>query len=117
PTFFVNFSPGVDRSRLIIQSTEDLSTNYAAKFGIGSVPGPGVPYMSFSGGNVPVDGFGGPTYRGQDITYSNFPVNFTKIMGKHTLKFGAQLEWFDSNTFTYSDSGGQFNFAGTYTQG
>jgi hypothetical protein len=117
PTFFVNFAPGVDRSRLIIQSTEDLTVNYPAKFGIGNLPGPGVPYMAFSGGNVPVDGFGGPTYRGQDVTYSNYPVNFTKIMGKHTLKFGTQLEWFGSNAFTYSDSGGQFNIGGTYTQG
>jgi hypothetical protein len=117
PTFFVNFAPGVDRSRILFYSTANQNVNYPAQLGLGSVPGPGMPYMNTAGGQVPVDGFGGPTHRFQALTYSNFPVNFTKIMGKHTLKFGGQVERYNSNAWSLNGGGGQFNFTGTYTQG
>jgi hypothetical protein len=48
---------------------------------------------------------------------NNFEVsdNFSKVLGNHTLKTGAQLEYYQINTHPYADLNGSFNFYGTET--
>jgi hypothetical protein len=48
---------------------------------------------------------------------NNFEVsdNFSKVLGNHTLKTGAQLAYYQINTHPYADLNGSFNFYGTET--
>jgi hypothetical protein len=48
---------------------------------------------------------------------NNFELsdNFSKVLGNHTLKAGAQLEYYQINTYPFADLNGSFNFYGTET--
>jgi hypothetical protein len=48
---------------------------------------------------------------------NNFEVsdNFSKVLGYHTLKAGAQAEYYQINTYPFADLNGSFNFYGTET--
>lgn len=48
---------------------------------------------------------------------NNFELsdNFSKVSGSHTMKFGAQVDYDQINTFPYADLNGSFNFYGTET--
>ncbi len=48
---------------------------------------------------------------------NNFEVseNFSKVLGNHTVKVGAQLEYYQINTSPFADLNGSFNFYGTET--
>jgi hypothetical protein len=48
---------------------------------------------------------------------NNFELsdNFSKVLGHHTVKAGAQLEYYQINTYPFADLNGSFNFFGTET--
>jgi hypothetical protein len=48
---------------------------------------------------------------------NNFEVsdNFSKVVGNHTIKAGAQLGYYQINTYPFADLNGSFNFYGTET--
>jgi hypothetical protein len=48
---------------------------------------------------------------------NNFELsdNFSKVIGDHTIKIGAQLDYDQINTYPYADLNGSFNFYGTET--
>jgi hypothetical protein len=48
---------------------------------------------------------------------NNFELtdNFSKVLGNHTIKAGAQLAYYQINTYPFADLNGSFNFYGTET--
>jgi hypothetical protein len=48
---------------------------------------------------------------------NNFELsdNFSKVVGNHTIKVGAQLDYDQINTYPFADLNGSFNFYGTET--
>jgi hypothetical protein len=48
---------------------------------------------------------------------NNFELSdsFSKVLGNHSVKVGAQLEYYQINTYPFADLNGSFNFYGTET--
>ena len=76
-----------------------------------------VPFINVNGYFALGFSTNGPQPR-KDENY-NYVDNFSKVAGRHDLKFGANLERFIfSNPFYFENSGAyQFNSSGTYTSG
>jgi hypothetical protein len=89
PTFFLNFTAGLQRNWLLTANVDDTSVDYPQMLGLGSQLAKQFPTFNIGGGTVPTDNFGANLYRLQTMTNTNHFANFTKIMGLHTLKFGA----------------------------
>ena len=117
PKFFMNLTAGVSRLSVTTGNVDDPSTNYPKLLGMPNVPGPQFPNFSIGGGLVPVDNFGGGPNRVEKGLYSNYLANFTRIVGPHTLKFGAAYNRFNNNDWNYNQAPGQWTFNGSYTQG
>jgi hypothetical protein len=120
PTFFGTFGAGVQHEWLLTGTVTPFNINYGTVLGIGAVVGPGVPSFGFGGSStVPVDSFGGGTFRYQGVTNEDYTANFTNVRGSHTLKFGGQWEHFNNNYYLLGGSfdAGSYTFNGTYTQG
>jgi hypothetical protein len=117
PTFFLNFTAGVQRLVIITGNVNDPSINYPAQLGMPNVPGPQFPGFNVAGGVVPFDNFGGAPNRFEKGLYGNYIANFTKVAGVHTLKFGVQYNRFNNNDGVYNTAAGTWTFNGQYTQG
>ncbi len=68
-----------------------------------------IPNISFSSGDTGIYGFG--NYNDYNYNYSAFD-NLTKVIGRHTLKFGAQYNWYEKHENAAGPNTGTFNFSG-----
>ena len=120
PTFFVNYTIGLNRlfNHLTASFCCDPNTNYAQQFGLPNVPGLMFPQFAYGGGLVPMTALGGgQTNRLLAQTTFDYIVALTKIRGRHTFKFGIQLDTFNGNLNNAAGISGQYGFDGHFTRG
>jgi hypothetical protein len=116
PTFFMDGTIGVARQyRIVAAIGYPSSTNWPVTLGLGQQPVNSFPTFDIGGGLIPVDNFGGNLYRWQALTYSNYPLNFTKVKGTHTIKFGISVVKFSFGSASLG-AAGTYLFNGTYTE-
>ena len=113
PTFLTDFRFGFSRLRIdVLNFDHDLKT--ASQAGIPGVNiGPeqqtnGLPRMAIQGpvGSFDMGSFGGPFFERE--TVFNLATNWTKVVGKHTMKWGADIK---KVFFIRTDANGRGTFS------
>lgn len=119
PTFFLNFTAGVNRVFIHRKSGDCCETNYGKLLGIPNVPGEVFPRFNFGGGLAPVTEIGatGNANRIAAITNSETAGRFSRVSGNHTLKFGGAYARFNANDNSRQQPSGVWGFNGRFTQG
>jgi hypothetical protein len=118
PTFFATLTAGVERLKVAVQGgCAWCGENYADVLGVKGVPGPVFPQFALGSGFVPVRSVGGGPDRFANVTNSNVLLDFTKVRGNHTWKFGGQYSRFNNNTRANTQASGAWNFDGHFTRG
>ncbi|MGH9673274.1 MAG: carboxypeptidase regulatory-like domain-containing protein [Bryobacteraceae bacterium] len=116
-TFFANFAIGFSRTNIPTQSGGCCDTDFAALLGIPNTPGRGFPRLAYGGGQVTVTNIGAPLANRVATTGNwEYFANFTKISGKHTLKYGGQYARYGGNLLREAGAG-TFTFDGRFTRG
>jgi hypothetical protein len=91
PAFFLSFSMGYSRFGQITTSGGCCETDFAQVLGIPNTAAASFPYMYYTGGLVPVTSVGNASSRRRVFDNNiEWTGNLTRIVGNHTLKFGAQ---------------------------
>jgi len=123
PTFIMSFTGGFGRVTIDRKSGACCETNYAEKFGIPEVSRVGgevFPRINgIGGGLVPVDVIGAAGNANRFAVFNNFDydLQFTKMAGIHTLKFGFKHQRFQGNDLSRAWPSGQWGFNGRWTKG
>ncbi len=120
PSLFVTFTTGFTRTSVHRMWGDCCDTNYAGQLGLSNVPGGyAFPRFTFAGGLVPVTALGasGNADRVSTFTNSEWNLNFTKVLGGHTLKFGASNTRYNGNDRTNASPSGAYNFSERFTRG
>ncbi len=122
PTFILNFTAGFGRVTIDRRSGDCCDTNYAELFGlpeVSRVGGEVFPRMNFGGGLVPVTQIGAAGNAHRFAVFNNFDydLQFTKIKGSHTLKFGFKHSRYQGNELSRPQPSGVYNFNGRWTLG
>lgn len=122
PTFFLSATLGFNRVTIHRGSGACCDTNWAEKFGIpvlNQVAGEAFPRLNFGGGPVPVDAIGATGNANRFAAFNNFDydLQFTKIHGKHTLKFGFKHQRFQGNDNNRRQPSGTWGFTERFTRG
>ncbi len=96
-------------------AVEPVNVAQPSSFGFAITPqdpgAAGLPYISIGGYNSLGFSTNGPQPRLDSNT--SFSDNFTKILGNHSLKFGAHYERFGVSNPFYARNSGSFGFGGT----
>ncbi len=93
--------------RALTQTSLTDGTNWAKQFGIPNVDGGTFPNFNIGYGISALNDYKNV---GEDLTFQD---NFSKIAGRHTLKFGYELIRTRYNATVPAQPGGTFNFGGT----
>ncbi|MBI1898408.1 MAG: carboxypeptidase regulatory-like domain-containing protein [Acidobacteria bacterium] len=122
PTFLGKFLAGWNRVWIRRRSGDCCETNYSEKFGIKGVApiaGRAFPRLNFGGGLTPVTQIGAPGNHNRLAPLSQFDyqVDFTKIAGRNTFKWGFMSTYYQGNENSRSQEGGVYGFNGRFTQG
>ncbi|MGH9675428.1 MAG: carboxypeptidase regulatory-like domain-containing protein, partial [Bryobacteraceae bacterium] len=117
PTFFANIAIGYSRTNIPTRNAACCDTDFGAVLGL---PGAGInsfPGMMYGGGLVPVTGLGNAlAIRVATTNNWEYYVNFTKIRGNHTFKYGGIYARYGGNLLRTSGAG-TFGFDGRFTRG
>jgi hypothetical protein len=118
PTFFLDFTIGFGRDRAANGNTVTGGTDWPTILGLQNFPAHNKTFGSFgiSGGGanlVPVDSIGNSSQSLGIADEWEIAPNFTKIVGSHTVKFGALHNIYDDQIFGWPY--GSFSFNGMYT--
>jgi hypothetical protein len=119
PTWFMNWTGGFNRVYVDRKSGDCCATNWGEKLGIPNVPGQVFPRFVITGGTVSVSNLGanGDADRYAAFTTTENKLDFTDVLGKHTLKYGIQYTRFNANDHDQSQPSGQWTSNGSYTRG
>ena len=119
PTSFVSWTGGVNRIYVDRKSGDCCATNWGQKLGIPNVPGEVFPRFVITGGTVSVSNLGatGEGNRYAAFTTTDNKLDFTHVLGKHTLKFGIQYTRYNANDHDRNQPSGQWTSNGSYTRG
>ncbi|MEK7752962.1 MAG: TonB-dependent receptor [Acidobacteriota bacterium] len=122
PTFLGKFLAGWNRVLIRRRSGDCCQTNYAQKFGLAEVArvaGRAFPRLNFGGGLTPVTPIGAPGNHNRLAALSQFDyqADFTKVISRHSLKWGFMSTLYQGNENSRRLEGGVFAFNGRFTQG
>ncbi len=122
PTFFLSVTAGFGRVTIHRASGACCDTNWAQKFGLpllDKAGGEAFPRLNFGGGLVPVDSIGATGNANRFAAFNNFDYDFqfTKVTGKHTLKFGFKHQRFQGNDNNRRQPSGTWGFTERFTRG
>jgi hypothetical protein len=122
PAFLGKFLAGWNRTWIRRRSGDCCETNYSEKFGIKGVApiaGLAFPRLNFGGGLTPVTQIGAPGNHNRLAPLSQFDyqADFTKIAGRHALKWGFMSTYYQGNENSRGQEGGVYAFNGRFTQG
>jgi hypothetical protein len=115
PTFIVDSRFGFNRAHAVVLPLGfpfDLT-----QLGFGSayaqVAEPMFPNFAVSGQTS----LGGQSYNGQPRNSYEYTLNLTKTFGRHTVKAGFDYRILQLNSFQNTNSGGNYSFTSSFTQG
>ena len=122
PTLFLSSTLGFNRLTIHRGSGACCDTNWAEKFGIpvlAKVAGEAFPRLNFGGGLVPVNAIGATGDANRFAAFNNFDYDFqfTRVGGKHTLKFGFKHQRFQGNDNNRRQPSGTWAFTERFTRG
>ncbi len=122
PTFILNATAGYGRVTINRKTGDCCDTNYAEKFGIGEVSRVGgevFPRLNWQGGLVPMSQIGATGNAHRFAAFNNFDydLQFTKMQGSHTLKFGFKHQRFQGNELSRPQPSGNWRFTDRWTKG
>ncbi len=120
PTAFLTSIVGFNRVFVDRKSGDCCDTNYAQEFGLPGLEKGGevFPRFNFQGGRgVPMTQIGAAGNANRIAVFTNFDyeVNFTKIAGDHTFKFGGKYTSYQGNEVSRPQPSGAWRSTGHFT--